>query len=835
MSPTHSLPIIKSEQPCLEDFIDTQRMRKLLQEMAKEFAAGMGLLGLRTDNSGNKELYPIIEKVNFSDFCSIVRTSQLGRIACQESDLQCALCKTPSRVCHAGLIDLAVPVNIKGVPVAFVYAGQIRHKNISVPTMEALKTLYDELGFEHSTSLTKIRSQPLSYNCFLHAFLSVARKTREEIKHLHDRLRQVADTISNLAQYSYYLRSIQRLGEHLVPIRDLREGIEPIESIVQDLFAPATNKRAFSYSIWRLEEDGEGKFLKPLAARWLSSSGQPISVPEKVRLDEGFECRSHLGHRHPIAQAMTSFPRVVMLTHAQVIGQRPPRYFSSIHSMLAVPILSENTPMGVLQLGHQDPSAFRDAEAKAAQALAGIVASLFRRHDEFAAFKQVATLTSRDLAARAAVEHATKLTLAERATVFFWERHSTELHLVPLNPDRIEAKADPSRKFYYEKEGLTGWVGFFGQPLNITDRKKLALQKYFKNTLRPKMLSEGWKDGEIEAPVWREHTRERTSTSRPSNRRPLLVVPIPDLSQRDHPRRPLGVIRVTDKAQGFFTQEDQRAVESLARLIAFCDQREKFRANFIEKAVYNFISPIDAIYARAERLSQSSGPDTVDGGLSNDFEEIKCLIQFFRLAFESMAYSYLGGKRGHGKSEYVDLLALVREVSSTYRIYAKTMYDKPVPDSFRLRSALEKDYFVNTNKWLLSVVVAHVLDNAFKACRSATKVEMRIRCRRDRVSISILDDGCGIPEDVLPRLFTMFEQNKFEQGEVARGLGIGLCASKDIVLLDLEGEIEVETRCKGGRQNSYFDVRSSTLVKKGIRDMRYGTGTVVNIMLPTGA
>ena len=92
----------------------------------------------------------------------------------------------------------------------------------------------------------------------------------------------------------------------------------------------------------------------------------------------------------------------------------------------------------------------------------------------------------------------------------------------------------------------------------------------------------------------------------------------------------------------------------------------------------------------------------------------------------------------------------------------------------------------------INQVLFHLLMNAVHAIEDGKKPTRRLRIvtRRelDELVIEIIDNGCGIPAEVLPRIFDPF----FTTKQVGRGAGLGLSISHGIVA-EHGGRIEVES------------------------------------------
>jgi signal transduction histidine kinase len=93
----------------------------------------------------------------------------------------------------------------------------------------------------------------------------------------------------------------------------------------------------------------------------------------------------------------------------------------------------------------------------------------------------------------------------------------------------------------------------------------------------------------------------------------------------------------------------------------------------------------------------------------------------------------------------------------------------------------------------LSQVFMNLIANAADALDGEGTVWIRIREIADGVEVEVEDDGCGIPEDRLERIFEPFYTTK----DVGRGTGLGLAISYGVVTRH-GGRIEVESEVGRG-------------------------------------
>ena len=89
------------------------------------------------------------------------------------------------------------------------------------------------------------------------------------------------------------------------------------------------------------------------------------------------------------------------------------------------------------------------------------------------------------------------------------------------------------------------------------------------------------------------------------------------------------------------------------------------------------------------------------------------------------------------------------------------------------------------------------LDNAVKHSPPGTTVTLETASEEQSVRISIADEGSGVDEEDLPRVFERFFRGKDQEDGLSTGLGIGLAIAKDIVERH-GGTIGLSNRPQGG-------------------------------------
>jgi signal transduction histidine kinase len=96
----------------------------------------------------------------------------------------------------------------------------------------------------------------------------------------------------------------------------------------------------------------------------------------------------------------------------------------------------------------------------------------------------------------------------------------------------------------------------------------------------------------------------------------------------------------------------------------------------------------------------------------------------------------------------------------------------------------------------LGQVVANLLDNAVKFTPEGGHVAVEAARDGERIRITVSDDGCGVPADLLPHVFELFTQAPQGVDRRAGGLGLGLPIARRMVELH-GGTIEAESTGRG--------------------------------------
>ena len=106
--------------------------------------------------------------------------------------------------------------------------------------------------------------------------------------------------------------------------------------------------------------------------------------------------------------------------------------------------------------------------------------------------------------------------------------------------------------------------------------------------------------------------------------------------------------------------------------------------------------------------------------------------------------------------------------------------------SIELINQIQDNIFVNADPEMLSTIIRNLISNAIKFTPKGGRIEImanliKSSSRPDIVEIKIKDNGIGIAEDLLSKLFKIGEHASLPGTENEKGTGLGLILCKEFV------------------------------------------------------
>ena len=139
--------------------------------------------------------------------------------------------------------------------------------------------------------------------------------------------------------------------------------------------------------------------------------------------------------------------------------------------------------------------------------------------------------------------------------------------------------------------------------------------------------------------------------------------------------------------------------------------------------------------------------------------------------------------------ENVDLAEIVADVCDEFAVEARNK-------GFEIIDGIDYDSPMEGNAFLLASVFRNLIGNAL-AYSGGSRIELRQSVDDAGLTVTVADNGTGVPEEHLPRLFERFYRVDKGRSRQLGGTGLGLSIVKNAVLWH-GGTVSVRNRKEGG-------------------------------------
>lgn len=248
----------------------------------------------------------------------------------------------------------------------------------------------------------------------------------------------------------------------------------------------------------------------------------------------------------------------------------------------------------------------------------------------------------------------------------------------------------------------------------------------------------------------------------------------------------LGVLEAINKREGKFVQEDLDMLIALGAQAAVAIENTRLfqQSDLISEMVHELRTPLASLNAALYLLQRpevgEEQRERVTRTMSNEINRLADLASSF------LDLAKLESGRMPFHSEQIHIKQLLEECSILMR---GRLQDKNQSLELALPDDLPK---ISGDGDKLRQVILNLLSNAQKYTPESGQIRLSAGCDEKLVWFSIADNGQGIPERYLPRLFEKFFRVPGSERN-AQGTGLGLSICKRIVETH-RGKIEVKSR-----------------------------------------
>ena len=193
---------------------------------------------------------------------------------------------------------------------------------------------------------------------------------------------------------------------------------------------------------------------------------------------------------------------------------------------------------------------------------------------------------------------------------------------------------------------------------------------------------------------------------------------------------------------------------------------ERLKNEFIASVSHELRTPLTSIKGWSIVLNSSKVEDEEElkeglGIIEQESDRLTFLVE------DLLDFSKLSSAKVSIKKDFIDLKDILMNIKM------QTL-PRVLKENIQLNLEIEENLpkiFVDRNR--LKQVLLNILDNSFKFTPSGGTVSIRAHLEVENIVIKIIDTGCGIPKDELPRV-----KEKFFKGKNANsknGIGLSIC------------------------------------------------------------
>lgn len=221
-------------------------------------------------------------------------------------------------------------------------------------------------------------------------------------------------------------------------------------------------------------------------------------------------------------------------------------------------------------------------------------------------------------------------------------------------------------------------------------------------------------------------------------------------------------------------------------------ETEKMRGNLLRAVSHDIRTPLTAISGAASALlehREELSEEDKEELILNMKEESQWLIQIVEnlLSITRM-------ESGSGEANIKTEEELAEEIVSS----AVLKFKKRYPDMEVAAHLPDELVLVPMDGILIEQVLVNLLENAVQHGKTTSKIDIYVENKMDHAEFRVEDNGSGIKESVLPKIFDGgFRSKENENSDAKRNMGIGLSVCMSIVKAH-KGNMSAENVENGG-------------------------------------
>lgn len=206
---------------------------------------------------------------------------------------------------------------------------------------------------------------------------------------------------------------------------------------------------------------------------------------------------------------------------------------------------------------------------------------------------------------------------------------------------------------------------------------------------------------------------------------------------------------------------------------------EEERKLFVSNVSHELRTPLTSMRSYIEALIDGAWKDEELAPRFLDVAQSET-DRMIRMIQDLLHLSRIDSGKSELNKELIDLTALFNQVLNRFEMLLDSEEYRD-NDYTIVRNVIDEAIFVDVDPDRILQVLDNIMNNAIKYSPDGGKITARMEVEIDHVTISIQDEGLGIPEEDLEAIFDRFYRVDRARSRAMGGSGLGLAISREVV------------------------------------------------------
>ncbi len=236
--------------------------------------------------------------------------------------------------------------------------------------------------------------------------------------------------------------------------------------------------------------------------------------------------------------------------------------------------------------------------------------------------------------------------------------------------------------------------------------------------------------------------------------------------------------------------------EQLIDIVEVQKRNLDLQENFLINISHDLRSPVNSILSVLQCLKYLNGDNSKEiKEKTNEYRKIikRNSLKIIKLIDNLIDTTKLEGENYKLNKTDIDIVNVVESIVDSIEVYANQKNINIIFDTN------VEEFIINADLEAIDRIVMNLLSNAIKFSPIDETIEVTLNAEKNKVHISVKDNGMGIAEEEQKKIFNRFEQATNSKRIEGKGSGIGL----DLVSYLVKGhggKIELKSKLNEGSE-----------------------------------